>query len=247
MSSASPHAQSIHKWFQQSIQEVSVEEANVIIVIGGDGFMLQTLRKFYGSPHLFFGIHAGTVGFLMNQWTEDPSNLIERVQNASVSFLAPLKIQATDLEGATQVHYAINEAVLNRATPQTSHIEIKIQNVIRCPHLIGDGVLVTTPAGSTAYNRSAHGPIIPIGAPLLGLTPLNPYAPRWWKGALLPEAVSIDLTVLNFRTRLTSLTTDNLEIACVQHVQIHRDSYQYKLLFDPGHHLEERIICQQFE
>ncbi|TNE63667.1 MAG: NAD kinase [Alphaproteobacteria bacterium] len=224
---------------------VSTSDADVIIALGGDGFMLQTLHTYMGQNVPIFGMNKGTVGFLMNEYSDD--ELISRIEQAERYKLHPLRMRATRCDGEIVEHLAVNEVSLLRETRQAAKIRIAIDGKVRLPELVGDGVLVSTPAGSTAYNLSAHGPIIPLGAELLALTPLSAFRPRRWRGALLPSSVNVELTVNNPQKRPVSAVADMHEVRDVRHVLIEeaRD-VSLTLLFDAEHSLAERIFTEQF-
>lgn len=225
---------------------VSPEEADVLVVLGGDGFMLKTLHRYQPLRRPVYGINCGTIGFLMNQTLSNPTQLLNRLKETIVTVLHPLKLKAFT-EHETQELYAINEVSLLRQTPQASKIKISINQVERLKALVGDGLIVSTPAGSTAYNLSAHGPILPLGSSLIALTPLNPFRPRQWKGALVPQNVQIRLDILEPKFRAVNLSADAQAIFSVFRVDIHQDlEVSYQLLFDSGHNLEERILKEQF-
>jgi NAD+ kinase len=223
----------------------SPEDADSLVVLGGDGFMLRTLHTYQSLNKPVYGVNCGTVGFLMNQDVSTPHQLLNRLKEAVITTLHPLKSVAYTSQG-TQELYAINEISLLRQTPQAAKIRISINHVERLK-LIGDGLIVATPAGSTAYNLSAHGPILPLGSSLIALTPLNPFRPRHWRGALLPQTVKIQLDILEPEHRHVSLSADDQAIFSIYRVDIHQDlGVSYQLLFDPGHNLEERILKEQF-
>ncbi len=225
---------------------VSTREADVIVALGGDGFMLQTLHAYMGLNKPIFGLNKGTVGFLMNEFTEE--DLVERIKKADSFYLHPLKMRATRCDGEVVEHLAINEVSLLRETRQAANIRISIDGKVRLPELVGDGLLVATPAGSTAYNLSAHGPIIPLGSDLLALTPLSAFRPRRWRGALLPHHVSVELTINQPQKRPVSAVADMHEVREVRSVVIEEDrSTKLQLLFDAEHTLAERIFTEQFE
>jgi len=224
---------------------VSTREADVIVALGGDGFMLQTLHAYMGQEKSIFGMNKGTVGFLMNEYTED--DLVERLKKADSFQLHPLKMCATRCDGEVVEYLAINEISLLRETRQAANIQVAIDGKVRLPELVGDGVLVATPAGSTAYNLSAHGPIIPLGSDLLALTPLSAFRPRRWRGALLPHHVSVELTINQPEKRPVSAVADMHEVRDVRHVVIEEDRENtLTLLFDAEHTLAERIFTEQF-
>ena len=224
---------------------VPVEEAEVIIVLGGDGFMLNSLHRFQGSGLPIYGMNRGTIGFLMNEFRED--FLIERINSARPQRLFPLQMTVTDTEGRVHEALAFNEVALVRYSQQTANLRIAIDGKVRMEKLMSDGVLVCTPAGSTAYNLSVHGPVIPIGADILGLTPISPFRPRRWRGALLPHSSVIEITNLDPEKRPLGASADSTEIKGAVHVLVCvHDAASVTVLFDHGHSLEERIINEQF-
>jgi len=233
------------KALKSRYRAVSTREADVIIALGGDGFMLQTLHAYMGQNKPIFGMNKGTVGFLMNEYSED--ELIERLEKADSFTLHPLKMRATRCDGEVVEYLAINEVSLLRETRQAANIRVSIDGKVRLPELVGDGVLVATPAGSTAYNLSAHGPIIPLDADLLALTPLSAFRPRRWRGALLPHHVSVELTINQPQKRPVSAVADMHEVRDVRQVVIEEDrSTKLTLMFDAEHTLAERIFTEQF-
>lgn len=233
------------KTLKSRYRAVSTREADVIIALGGDGFMLQTLHAYMGQNKPIFGMNKGTVGFLMNEYSED--DLIERLAKADSFCLHPLKMRATRCDGEIVEHLAVNEVSLLRETRQAANIRVSIDGKVRLPELVGDGVLVSTPAGSTAYNLSAHGPIIPLGSDLLALTPLSAFRPRRWRGALLPHHVTVELTINQPQKRPVSAVADMHEVRDVRHVSVEEDrDTTLRLLFDAEHTLAERIFTEQF-
>jgi NAD+ kinase len=220
-------------------------KADVIVALGGDGLMLQTLHKFMKSGKPIYGMHRGTVGFLMNEFSEE--KLVERLTNAHITVIHPLLMRARDTQGRTHEHRAINEVSLFRQSAQASHLRILIDGQERLAELISDGVLVATPAGSTAYNLSAQGAIIPINAPLMALTPISPFRPRRWRGALLPDKARVTIEVLEAQKRPVAAVADHDEVRSVHSVDIRMDhGISINMLFDPGHNLDERILREQF-
>lgn len=219
--------------------------ADVVVALGGDGLMLQTLHKFMNSGKPIYGMHRGTVGFLMNEFVEE--RLSERLSNAHITVIHPLVMQARDVQGRSHEHRAINEVSLFRQSAQAAHLRIKIDDQERLAELIADGVLVATPAGSTAYNLSAQGPIIPINAPLLALTAISPFRPRRWRGALLPNKAKVTIEVMDAEKRPVAAVADHDEVRSVRSVDISMDlNISINMLFDPGHNLDERILREQF-
>jgi len=220
-------------------------QADVIVALGGDGFMLETLHNFLENGVPIYGMNCGSVGFLMNASGED--DLPARVASAEEVILHPLSMVAHTLAGRSVRAPAINEVSLLRQSHQAAKLRIGIDGVVRMEELICDGILVSTPAGSTAYNLSAHGPIVPMGAPLLALTPISAFRPRRWRGALLPNSAEVTIDVLESDKRPVSATADFTEVRDVAQVQVREDkSISLHLLFDPEHDLEERIIKEQF-
>jgi len=226
---------------------VPVRDADVVVVLGGDGFLLQTLHEAMQAddPKPVFGMNRGTVGFMMNDWKE--ANLPLRVANAKPFTLHPLLMSATTVSGEVVTSPAINEISLLRETRQAAKIGISIDGKVRMEELICDGVLVATPAGSTAYNLSAHGPILPLQSDLLALTPISPFRPRRWRGALLPQSSTIEFLVRESGKRPVSAVADQLEVRDVAHVSVVTDkSITLTLLFDPDYALDDRIVLEQF-
>lgn len=223
------------------------EEAETLVALGGDGFMLQTLHHMLdeGSPKPVFGMNRGTVGFLMNEWRLD--RLADRIAEAKAIRVAPLHMQATTVAGETFHHAAINEVSLLRETRQTAKIEVLVNGRVALPELACDGVLVATPAGSTAYNLSARGPILPLQAKMLALTPISPFRPRRWSGAILPDDTAVCFRILEADNRPVSAVADQFEVREVARVEVALDRERsLTLLFDPEHALDERIAMEQF-
>lgn len=221
-------------------------EADVIVALGGDGFMLSTQHRFMNSNIPVYGMNKGTVGFLMNEYCEE--NLIERLEQAQENKIQPLVMIATDTNGKTHRHKAINEVSLLRQSYQAASLRIDINNQNRLESLIGDGVLVATPAGSTAYNLSAHGPILPLGAPLLALTPISPFRPRRWKGALIPSDSLIEININEPDKRPVNAVADHFEVKSVLKVVVKEDNTSKGIiLFDPDHSWDDRIMAEQFQ
>jgi NAD+ kinase len=227
---------------------VPLEQADAVVVLGGDGFMLHTLHQMLDAGRVIpaYGINRGTVGFLMNRWREG-GNLAARLAKATRIAVAPLHMTAITRDGAHHVHNAINEVSLLRETRQTAKIEVSVNEKVRIPELVCDGVLLATPAGSTAYNLSANGPILPLTSNTLALTPISPFRPRRWKGAILPDSSRVTLRVREPAKRPILAVADQKEVRDVAEVRlaIDRDS-ELTLLFDPGHSLDERIVSEQF-
>jgi len=221
------------------------DQADILCPLGGDGFMLQTLHRHSERGIPVYGMKAGTVGFLMNHYRTD--GLLERLSKAEPAVLRPLEMHAQTESGLRVHSLAYNEVSLLRQTRQAAQVSIALNGQVRLDELVGDGVLVATPAGSTAYNYSAHGPILPLGSRVIALTPIAPFRPRRWRGALLKSGTEIRFHVLDPYKRPVSVTADSHEVRDVVEVTI-RESREHTvtLLFDPEHNLEERILSEQF-
>ena len=242
--SARPEAQEALRRLRHTYGESGEAEADIIVALGGDGHMLDTLRKRLKDKKPVYGMNRGTVGFLMNEYSEDA--LPDRLQKASPIRIRPLVAKCETAAGAV-VERAFNEVSLLRQTAQSAWLKIIIDGAVRLPELSCDGVMVATPAGSTAYNFSAHGPILPINARLLALTPISAFRPRRWRGALLPHTAQVRIEVLDPERRSVSCAADNLETRDVVAVDIREDTgTALTLLFDQGHALDERILREQF-
>jgi NAD+ kinase len=221
------------------------EEADVIVALGGDGLMLQTLHRMMNSPKPIYGMNRGSVGFLMNEYSD--RSLRKRLAAARPSIVHPLVMRARDAAGGETTARAINEVSLLRQTYQAAKLRIGIDGSVRLHELIADGILVATPAGSTAYNFSANGPILPLGAPLMALTPLSPFRPRRWRGALLPDRAKVTIEILESDKRPVAAAADHFEIRNVTRVEVAMErEISLVLLHDPGHSLDERILREQF-
>jgi NAD+ kinase len=246
--SPTPQAREAAAQLADACDWVPVEDADVVVALGGDGFMLQTLHAMLErrKPVVpVFGMNLGTVGFLMNEWRA--FGLDDRLERARPIKVAPLAMTATGVDGRSHVLPAINEVSLLRETRQTASLEVTVNGRVVLPELACDGILVATPAGSTAYNLSAHGPILPLGSALLALTPISPFRPRRWRGAILPDRARIGLRVLDSPKRPVSAVADQREIRDVLHVDIVLDrARELTLLFDPEHALDDRITMEQF-
>jgi len=222
------------------------KDASAVIALGGDGFMLQTQHTYMNSGIPIYGMNKGTVGFLMNEYK--PDNLKQRVARALKSKIRPLAMKATDMDGKVHEAIAINEVSLLRQSYQAASLSITTDGKERLEALICDGVLVATPAGSTAYNLSAHGPILPLGAPLLALTPVSPFRPRRWRGALLPNTVEVIIKINEPEKRPVNAVADHTEIKSVKEVCIKLDmGNSGVILFDPDHSWDDRILAEQFQ
>jgi len=245
VASTVPAAQQARRQLTRRYGDARPETADVIVALGGDGLMLATLHRFMNSGKPIYGMHRGTVGFLMNEYSQD--ELAERLAAAHVTVIHPLLMRALDAAGRTHRHHAINEVSLFRQTYQAARLRVLVDGKERLAQLVADGILLSTPAGSTAYNLSVQGPIIPIGAPLLALTPISPFRPRRWRGALLPNKAQITLEVLEAEKRPVAAVADHDEVRSVRAVEISMDhSVSMHMLFDPDHSLDERILSEQF-
>jgi NAD+ kinase len=224
---------------------VAPDQADVIVALGGDGFMLETLHRYLQRRVPIYGMHRGSVGFLMNAY--GPKGLRERLERAVPVRIHPLEMSARDATGAAHTALAFNEVSLLRETRQTAKIRITVDDVVRVDELAADGILVATPVGSTAYNFSAHGPIIPLGAGVLALTPISAFRPRRWRGALLPHTARVHFDILEADKRPMSAVADYTEVRDVLSVTIHETrEVALTMLFDPEHNLEERVLKEQF-
>ena len=245
VASQTPEAREAYGQLEKRYGNVDPNKADVIVALGGDGLMLQTLHKFMNSGKPIYGMHRGTVGFLMNEFSVD--GLIERIAAAHNTIIHPLVMQARDAQGRIHEHRAINEVSLFRQSAQAAHLRILIDGQERLAELVADGVLVATPAGSTAYNLSVQGPIIPINAPLLALTAISPFRPRRWRGALLPDKAKVTIEVQDADKRPVAAVADHDEVRSVRSVDVSMDhAMSLNMLFDPGHNLDERILREQF-
>jgi NAD+ kinase len=221
------------------------QDADVIVALGGDGFMLRTLHDTQDLSAPVYGMNRGTVGFLMN--TDEEDDLVERLGAAEETVINPLSMRAMDRTGKLHEALAINEVSLLRAGPQAARLKITVDGRVRLDELVCDGALVATPAGSTAYNYSAHGPILPIGADVLALTAIAAFRPRRWRGALLPKTALVRFDVVDPDKRPVMADADSTSIANIDWVEIHSEpDVRHQMLFDPGHGLEERLISEQF-
>ncbi len=245
VASETPGAQAALQKLSERYGDTGADDASVIVALGGDGFMLQTLHNFLGRRKLsIYGMNFGSVGFLMNEFRED--DLETRLSAAEPAHIHPLLMKTETATGKSTA-LAFNEVSLLRQTRQTAKIRIVLDGKVRLEELNCDGILVSTPAGSTAYNLSAHGPILPIDAPLLALTPLSPFRPRRWRGALIPRKAHIRFDILDPQKRPVSAVADHTEIRNVSHVYVAEDrSITMTMLFDAGHSLDERILAEQF-
>jgi NAD+ kinase len=230
-----------HEW-------VPMELADAAVVLGGDGFMLEAMHRMIDSGRMVpvYGLNLGTVGFLMNRYHKSRS-VLERMAKARRIAVSPLRMEAVTQAGEVESFYAVNEVSLLRETRQTAKIEISVNERVRIAELAGDGVLLATPVGSTAYNYSANGPILPLDSQMLALTPISPFRPRRWKGAILPDRSRVTFRVLEPAKRPVAAVADQKELRDVAEVRLQIDrSREITLLFDPGHALDERIVAEQF-
>ncbi len=245
VSGKSATAQGAMEILSRMYPHVPADQADVIVALGGDGFMLRTLHRFLKLKKPVYGMNRGSVGFLMNEFR--PEGLIERLQRSQSIELHPLRMEAICSSGDTHRALAFNEVSLFRETGQAAHIRVSIDGVERLPEMVCDGVLVATTAGSTAYNMSAYGPILPLGSGVLALTAISAYRPRRWRGAILPHSASVELEVLDPQKRPVGATADSTEIRDVLRVKVYEDrSLWSQVLYDPEHNLDERILREQF-
>ena len=245
ISSSTSAARTACKRLRKRHGRVSLKQADIAVVLGGDGTMLRTLHKCFGLNIPIYGMNRGTVGFLMNEFKE--ANLISRLERAKQVRLHPLLMKVQTVSGVIETAYCINEVALLRQTRQAAKLRVRIDGKIRMKELICDGAVVATPAGSTAYNLSAHGPIIPLGAELLAITPISAFRPRRWRGALLRDSAKITLEIQEPKKRPVSAVADYTEVRNVKSVTIiQQKDISLNLLFDEEHDLEERILNEQF-
>ncbi|WP_298678961.1 NAD kinase [uncultured Lentibacter sp.] len=243
--SETPVAQTARAALVSRYGESSETRADVIVALGGDGFMLQTLHRTQSLPAPVYGMNRGTVGFLMNEYNE--ADLLARLTAAEITKINPLAMRATCTDGRIHEALAINEVSVLRMGPQAAKLKITVDGRLRMEELVCDGALVATPAGSTAYNYSAHGPILPIGSDVLALTAIAPFRPRRWRGALLPKSANVTIEVCDPEKRPVMADADSRSYPDVASVQIRSDaSITHRILFDPEHGLEERLIREQF-
>lgn len=244
--SEKPSAQDALKQLTNKYGDHSIDDCHVIVAVGGDGFMLDVLRAHMTSGKPIYGFNHGTVGFMMNDAETD--SLRERIVDAEPTVIHPLAMKATTIDGRVETAMAINEISLFRETRQSARIRISVNGKVRMDSLTCDGVLLATPAGSTAYNLSAHGPILPISAHMLALTPISAFRPRRWRGALLPSEAVVEFEALENEKRPISGVADNQEVRDVAHVEARQSSnIAMTLLFDRGQSLDERILREQFD
>ncbi len=228
-----------------TLNHKNITNIDLVVAVGGDGLMLHLLHEYENKPLPIYGINCGTVGFLMNSFSE--TELLKNIEKARESTVHPLRMVAIDANNQQHTLIAINEVSLLRQSSQAAKIKVEVNQQERISQLMADGILVATSAGSTAYNLSAGGPIIPFGAEILALTPISPFRPRKWNGAILPANSKIRFEVIDFESRPVAATADSIEVKNVKEVLVLEDrSSSFKILFDPNHSLEERIIKEQF-
>ncbi len=245
VASDAAEAQSAKQALTKRYGGVEQRDANVIVALGGDGLMLQTFHEVLENGASIYGMNRGSVGFLMNDYSED--NLIERLKTAETTTIHPLRMRVGDAHGKTSEALAFNEVSLLRQTYQASKLRLAVDGKVRLEELICDGIIVATPAGSTAYNLSAHGPILPVNSRLLALTPISAFRPRRWRGAILPQQARVSIAVLEADKRPTAAVADHTEFRDVLAVEVIEDpSLHVDILFDPGHSLAERVLNEQF-
>ncbi len=241
----SPEAQTAKSALEKRYGEQDIETSDVVVALGGDGLMLRSLHQLMDRTIPIFGMNRGSVGFLMNEYRED--DLLGRIAAAVTTNIHPLRMEAIDISGTKWTELAINEVSLFRTTYQAAKLQITVDGRIRMEELVCDGALVATPAGSTAYNLSAHGPILPLSAQLLALTPISPFRPRRWRGALVHYDAHLRIDVLEASSRVTHATADHTEVAKIASVDVGiATDKTLTLLFDPDHNLDERILSEQF-
>jgi NAD+ kinase len=245
LASDTPVAQEAAARLAKAHGNVPVDSADVVVALGGDGHMLQTMHRMVSTGIPIYGMNRGTAGFLMNDFTE--TGLLEKLEAAELTTVRALRMNAATADGKPHSAIAFNEVSLLRQRHQAAKIAISIDGKPRLEELICDGLLVATPVGSTAYNLSAHGPILPVGSPLLALTPISAFRPRRWRGAIVPHNAKIVLTIMEAEKRPVAAVADHLEVRNVTSVEVAEDTTQsVKMLFDPGHSLAERVLNEQF-
>jgi NAD+ kinase len=245
VASDAPQAQQALAELQQLYGVTPPETADFIVALGGDGFMLETLHRYLQRGVPIFGMHRGSVGFLMNSYA--PDGLAGRLARAAPVRIHPLQMSAIDMRAVEHEALAFNEVSLLRETRQTAKLRLTVDHIVRVEELSADGVLLATPVGSTAYNFSAHGPIIPLGAGVLALTPISAFRPRRWRGALLPHAAEVRFDILEAEKRPVSAVADYTEVRDVLAVTVRENrAIALTMLFDPEHNLEERVLKEQF-
>lgn len=245
VASKAPIAQQARAALSAQYDGVALDQADIVVALGGDGFMLETLHATQHLAAPVYGMNRGTVGFLMNNFSQH--GLAERLERAEQEVINPLHMKATCVDGTLHEGLAINEVSLLRAGPQAAKLRIHVDGKLRMDELVCDGALLATPAGSTAYNYSAHGPIIPVGSDVLALTAVAPFRPRRWRGALLPKAARVTFEVVHPAKRPVNADADGVSVKDVAQVEVwSAPEIEHRILFDPGHGLEERLIREQF-
>jgi NAD+ kinase len=245
VASPAPEAQNALRSLEARYPAVDPDDADVIVALGGDGLMLRSLHRFMGTAKPIYGMNKGTVGFLMNEFRED--DLFERLENSLRSVVHPLLMVARDVSGQSHTARAINEVSMLRQTYQAAKLRVSIDSQVRMKELSADGILVATPAGSTAYNLSVNGPILPLNTSLLALTPISAFRPRRWHGALLPDYACITIEVMEPDRRPVSAVADHTEFRDVARVDVSMDrTIDLVMLHDPDHSLDQRILREQF-
>ncbi len=246
MANSEPKAEAALKTLLETFPNSSFAEADIVVVLGGDGFLLRALHQTLTSPKKIYGINCGSMGFLLNKF--NLNNLAKRLEKAEAVNLTPLRMETFTADGARHEHYAVNEVSLLRESAQTAHLKISVDGIVQLEIVVCDGLILSTPAGSTAYNFSAHGPILPLDSNVLALTPICPFRPRRWRGALLPHTAILKIEVLDADKRPVSATADFNEVRNVRKIIIREDpSKVLQLLFDPNQNLAKRILKEQFE
>lgn len=245
IASDAPEARAAHAELVARYGEVAAHDADITVALGGDGLMLQAMHASLDNGTTIYGMNRGSIGFLMNDYAAD--DLPQRIAEAERTTIHPLRMRAGDIKGKTREALAFNEVSMLRERHQAAKLRISVDNKVRLSELICDGIIVATPAGSTAYNLSAHGPILPIDSPLLALTPISAFRPRRWRGAILPHEARVKIAVLEAEKRPVSAVADHFEIRDVAAVDIIEDqTTSVNLMFDRGHSLAERVLNEQF-
>lgn len=245
LASPAPEAQEAYEQLTSAYGNHDISKADVIVALGGDGFMLQTLHQTINSGKRIYGMNCGSVGFLMNDYSAE--NLGERIASSVENDLHPLQMKTVNADGSHSTALAINEVYIFRQSYQATKVRVTIDGHVRLEELICDGLMIATPAGSTAYNLSAHGPILPLEAPLLAMTPVSAFRPRRWRGALLPNKVCVELDILEADKRPVNAVADNTEVKSVLKVTISQSNDRTaRILSDPDHSWSERILAEQF-